>query len=228
MRVIIPYGGDDPHRNDALEWVVAQWAPHAEVALGVLDGPWSKAAAISAAVDPSWPDDDILIIADADVWVPGFEAAVARVHADQFRWAIPHRKVIRLDPEGTGLVLGGLALTGLSTRQYDERPYIGTVGGGMVILKAGAYRDVPMDPRFVGWGQEDESWACALKTILGDGWRGPSDLFHLWHPAPVRRDRVVGTTAGEKLRNRYRAARGNERLTRCLLDEFRQRPTPGG
>jgi hypothetical protein len=65
-----------------------------------------------------------------------------------------------------------------------------------------------MDSRFVGWGQEDESWAYALQTLAGQPWRGAADLFHLWHPTPPRVERRRGSIEGWRLMKRYRKARG--------------------
>jgi len=43
-----------------------------------------------------------------------------------------------------------------------QRPYPGYPGGGITVLPRSTYTEVPLDLRYEGWGQEDESWAHAL------------------------------------------------------------------
>ena len=227
IHVVIPYGGDDPHRDRALEWVTAEWAKLGySIAIGIHnDGPWCKAKAVAVALDAAAPaDNDILIIADADVWPARLQDSLRRVVDGANRWAMAHRLVVRFNEEATRLIYDGMPFSGFSKNSHDQRPYNGTVGGGCVIIPAIRYRQVPLDPRFAGWGQEDESWGMALTTMFGQPYRGGGDLYHLWHPAPDRRDRVVGSNEGEALRNRYRLARGREQQTMALLDEFREAP----
>lgn len=59
--------------------------------------------------------------------------------------------------------------------------YEGVRGGGCVVLRREAYEQCPLDMRFKGWGQEDESWAIALRCIYGQCARLGAPLWHLWH-----------------------------------------------
>jgi hypothetical protein len=88
------------------------------------------------------------------------------------------------------------------------------------VLRRDSYLEVPLDPRFLGWGHEDDSWARALVTMLGDPWRGKRPLFHLWHPPQDRRVRYEGRPQSAALFQRYRAKKGNRTRMRALLDEF--------
>lgn len=226
IRVILPFGGDDPYRARSLAWVwenLPRLLPDATLHVGECDGPWSKAAAVANALDPDWPDDDILVIHDADVWVPKLPETVLLVSRKARSWAAPHSIVHRLGPELTEKVMTGeIPFGGLGTVGLDQRPYRGVLGGGCVVLSRAAYRRVPLDPRFVGWGQEDESWGFALRGIFGQPHQPPNaPLYHLWHPHPERMSRMVGNRDGEKLRNRYRAARVLKDEMERLLDEFR-------
>lgn len=70
-------------------------------------------------------------------------------------------------------------------------------------------------------GQEDESWACALHTLLGEPWRGDADLVHLFHPPQERMTRRRGSQESWRLRNRYFAARDDPAAIRGLIEESR-------
>jgi hypothetical protein len=227
IRVILPFGGDCPYRQRSLTWVwenLPQLLPEATLHVGECDGPWSKATAVANAIDPDWDDDDVLVIHDADVWAPKLPDTVLLVSRKGRSWAAPHTMVHRLGPDLTERVMTGeIPFGGLGTAGLDQPPYQGVVGGGCVVLSRAAYRRVPLDPRFVGWGQEDESWGFALHRIFGPPHQQNHRLYHLWHPHPERRSRRVGNDDGEKLRNRYRAAKVLKDDMERLLDEFRLR-----
>lgn len=229
IRVILPYGGDCPHRARALSWVwehLPELLPFASIHVGECRGPWSKARAVAAAIDPDWPDDDILVIHDADVWAPKLPATIDIIHSKMRRWATPHTMVHRLGEELTGRVMAGeIPFGGLGRSGLDQPPYRGVVGGGCVVLSRAAYRQVPLDPRFLGWGQEDEAWGFAMARVLGQPYQANDRLYHFWHPHPERINRAVGSRDGEKLRNRYRAARLAKDQMEALLDEFRDGPS---
>src|SRR5690606_37809457 len=81
-------------------------------------------------------------------------------------WAVPHRLVYRLSEAATSGVLAGLAPS--PGMRLVQAPYVGYAGGGITVLPRSTYDQVPLDPRFRGWGQEDESWAHALTVLAGD------------------------------------------------------------
>lgn len=173
------------------------WFPEWEVVEGACpDGPWVKAEAIRDGATKA--SGDLLVVADADVWCDGVFEAVDNCRG----WSIPHRLVKRYDERSTALVLSGAD----GTLRYEQKPYEGYPAGGIVVLWRDVLEEVPPDRRFAGWGQEDEAWACALYTIVGQPWRGDADLFHLWHPHPPRQNRYIGSKASVQLRRRYRDA----------------------
>jgi len=217
VSVLIPFTSDDPARLRARDHVAGWYRTLGwEVVGGACPPPWRKAVAVAAAAERS--TGEILVVADADCLCPGVAAAAAAVEGG-VPWAIPHQLVHRLDEEATRAVYGGA--TAESTGGRTEAPYPGFPGGGIVVLARTTYVDVPLDPRFEGWGQEDESWAVALTALHGPPWRGTDPLYHLHHPPPPdRRSRHVGSVASHELLNRYlRAARAGRRATRALLDE---------
>lgn len=207
VEVVVPYRDGCPHRAQALRLVLDRYdREHPDWKVTVAELPtgaaWCKARAVNPAVTATGPD--IVVVADADVWTSGLGDAVDRVACHLAPWAIPHHLVHRLDRSGTGL---------------DEPPYRGVAGGGIVVLPRSTARAVPLDPRFVGWGQEDVSWAVALHVLAGPAWRGTADLIHLWHPPQPRDTRKIGCRAGQVLHRRYLAARKDPERMRQLIAE---------
>lgn len=215
--VLIPWRPGCEHRQRAFDWVTIRHAiAGRNILIGEHDtGPWCKAAAVHSALEDSTAD--ILVIHDADVWTDELQRAVDKVAAGA-PWAIPHQWVHRLDPAATDELLA----TGRPGDTLDQEPYVGHPGGGIVVLTRDTYLDCPLDPRFVGWGQEDDAWAHALTTLAGRPWRGAADLIHLWHPPQERRDRHVGSDQGHRLYRRYCAAARKREAMRLLVDEHRK------
>lgn len=224
VSLLVPFTPGCPHREAAWEWVRRRYEtvlPAWEIVLGegaTPDG-YSRSRAILDSADKA--TGEILVVTDADVWChPGL--AVLRAAEDG--WAIPHKLVHRLSPESTTKVLAGADWHGLplsADNPQDSKPYRGNETGTLVVLRRDVFTKAPPDPRFVGWGQEDDAWQVALRTMVGPPWRGDDDLVHLWHPAQPRKNRVVGSDAGKALARRYQAARNNRPRMAQLLEEVR-------
>ena len=218
VAVVIPWQDTGcRYRAAALAWVTAQYMrthPTWRLVLSVPPlGPWCKAAAVMPAVAAS--DADIVVVADADVWTTGLAAAVASVEAGA-PWAMPHTKVHRLTEQASADVVAGYEP---DLANIVERAYDGVFGGGVVIAERATMLHTPLDPRFVGWGQEDTSWALALTCLHGPPTREADPLIHLWHPPQQRATRRVGNLVGKRLHRRYADARRDPRAMRALLDE---------
>lgn len=196
------------------EWRTANWHrvfnrlaegfPLADIRVGECDGPWCKATAIEDALART--DADVLVIHDADVIVSrdALANAVMIVASGEAPWAMPHGRVYRLNEQGTQHFY---AHDTLKDRHLARAPYRAVPGGGLIVVSRDVYTDVGgFDPRFVGWGGEDEAFGLALKVMHGEGWHGADErLWHLWHdPAAPGARRPFGEN-GELL-DRYRAA----------------------
>jgi hypothetical protein len=182
-----------------------------ELAMGTT--PWVKANAVMSAIEAT--DAEIVVMADADVWTDGLEEAIIEVELGA-AWAVPHLHVHRLSRKGTQAVLGG---ADWRKQPLEQGPYPGVVGGGYVVARRQVFLDVPLDPRFVGWGQEDECHGLALRALHGQPWRGTADLVHLFHPPQERLSRVRGNKGGWKLRRRYYNARHDPVQMARLIEE---------
>jgi hypothetical protein len=218
VAVIVPLRLECSYRERAWSFVQARFAvqyPSWEIVTAADDGePFSKSSAVMRAARNV--SADIVVIHDADVWcdhlsdAPQFAALTG--------WAIPHYEVLRLSEYATHQTY-----LHREDQQIDlvER-HRGVVGGGIVVVDRQVLDDVPMDPRFRGWGGEDISWGHALRTLIGDPWRGRAPLYHYWHPPAPRLTRAVGSEESLALTLRYCDASRNPAQMRALIDEARQ------
>lgn len=222
VSVLVPWRSGDPDRELAWTYLRALWTeryPTWEVVEGFCpDGPWRKGAAVADAL--SRAAGDIVVVADADVWCDDVGLAVDQVRAGA-GWAMPHYRVCRLTAVATAQAVETREWpTRRVTLTYDRSPYPGVMGGGISVMTRQTYVSAPIDPRFSGWGQEDEAWALALRRLVGKPWRGTADLWHLWHRPQPRQSRLVGNQAGQSLYRRYAAAARDPRRMTALLAEI--------
>lgn len=209
VAVLIPWSGSCPHREAARRFVKDWYSrnfPDWRVCWGESgEGiQWCKAEAVANALCETGAG--ILVVADADCIVPGVGEAVQQVSGG-LPWAVPHRLVHRFSQAATERILSGEdpSSWGRDRALYDQMPYPGYEGGGVVVLRREVYEQVPIDPRFMGWGQEDEAWATALTRVHGKAWRYThAPLWHLWHPPQRRISRSTGSHAGRALLTAYR------------------------
>lgn len=213
VSVVVPFRGGCPHRETAWAWVRSKLeALGLEVIEGHCpDGPWRKAVALADGI--SRASGGRLVMHDADVLCDGLAEAIAH----PAKIVVPHREVHRLTEAASVRYM----TEGRGPLDTVERKTIGRAGGGILVFDRDVWEQVPMDPRFAGWGQEDDSWALALRTIFGP-WERLQDhhLIHLWHPPQERKNRSTGSKAGRDLQTRYEAADGNPTEMRALLAEF--------
>lgn len=220
VSVVIPYAGDDPHRQASLAWILDRYRatfPDWQVVTGTADPDrWCKAEAVADALARA--DGDILVIADADCWADKTGQVVRGVTAGA-AWAMPHYRVHRLTEAATGRVLAGeIPLEHADTyRRHD-----GTLAGGIVVLPRALYETVPLDRRFVGWGGEDSAWGYALSTLAGPPQRLRGVCWHLWHEPAWKTPGLHGMSGSresEALRKRYEAAIRKPAQMRALIEE---------
>lgn len=160
----------------------------------------------------------MLIVADADCWCPGLQAAVETLEAGA-PWVVPHLTVHRFNEAGTARVLAGEDPD--SVAEYDQDPYHGWVGGGVFVMRRADYERTGFDRRHVGWGLEDACLGLAAETLIGPHIRLSAPLWHLWHPPAPRMSRRVGNPESEDLWRRYRRARGRPDRMAALVAEGR-------
>ena len=216
VAVVVPWKAGCGHRERVLPFVLAWWADRGfETVVGECVGEWSKAVAVADALTRT--DADTLVIADADVILADDTAVHLAIEAlDSHNWAVPHQFVWRWDETTTAGILAG---NHPADGRVAQRPYLGWLAGGITVIRRDVYEQAPLDPRFTGWGQEDESWSLALTCLAGEPWRGTSDLWHLWHPPQKRMNRKWGSRESRALAGRYIEAAADPDVMRSLLKE---------
>lgn len=227
VTVVVPWRAGCPWRERAWDLARSWWSayhPDWEV-LPVGDGgdgPWRKGLAVWRGLQ-GIPGDRPVVVCDADVLPYGAGKAVELVTAGA-GWVVPFTLVRRLTQDTTATLPAPPSLAGAKTLPADA-VYRGFPGGGCVVLAAGTARDVPIDPRFGGWGQEDDAWNLALSALVGGHRRVDAPLAHLWHPPAPRLSRGVGSAESRALWLRYRTA-ATRPLMRALVDEARDHLVP--
>lgn len=243
VAVVVPFTpGACADRDRAWEYVRARlehfhpWP----IIVGATEGRWSKGRAVENAL--ALTGADVIVMHDADSFVSpdALEAAVAAVAPGV--WAMPHQLVHRLNEASTAKLyhegLAGDLTVGRHARLRYAYP--GTPGGGIVALTRADYERCPIDPRFEGWGGEDDAWGRALCTLIGGEirnngphgaippHRGTADLWHLYHPlAPTHRHRDGVLPETNALVARYKEATGSPRLMAALVaDREAEPPAP--
>lgn len=171
---------------------------------GGTEGPWCKGAAVAECLEQL--DTEWVAISDADVWCHQWQEALDLAIRRKRDWAIPHGTVYRLDERST---VEWIERGTVRSPLFVRWPYEGRPGGGLTLIKRSVYDEVPIDRRFVGWGQEDDAWGLALHTLIGRPHRGRHPLWHLWHPPQDRISEVAGSQESLALYAQYRRMRRN-------------------
>lgn len=184
--------------------------------LGEVSGEWCKARAVAEALKEV--SADVLVVADADAWCATTPDIVEAVRAGA-AWGVPHRGIRRLTADATARVLEGADPEELGPDKLEEPPARAHRGGGIVVLRRDVWDEVPLDPRFIGWGHEDDAWGMALWTLAGPAVDGGGRLWHLWHPPQERPSRSFGHPESFELYRRYDLAYGHHDEMRALLAE---------
>lgn len=234
VSLIVPLGdGHNDTRETNWEWLRARWEalrPSWEIVEGRCPADrWSKAHAVAQAV--SQASGDVWVICDADLWVeswPTLKEAAELALVEP--WVVPCGNVYRLNPEATRRITAAdpdrpvdwpVYRSDLDLRGRNTNPYRMFPGGGIFALTPDAYRTAGgFDPRFVGWGGEDTSLACALNTLVGRPARLEASVWHLHHPKS-KIAAQIGRPSGpnERLNRRYLRAEGDPAAMSALIKE---------
>jgi hypothetical protein len=228
VAVLVPHQPGCHHRDRAWRWIHNLYLMHGcKVVVGSSDVEgFSRTQAILDA--RSCSDADLFLIADADVRVDGSLPASMLEAAESVGWAVPGL-LHRLSEDSTTRVLAGEPWRGLplsTDNPQDSKPYRIHEAGTLLAVTAEAFDLAPPDPRFVGWGHEDDAWAAALHTLVGPPKRTDTDVVHLWHPPQPRQSRITGNDANKALARRYRNARRSPKVMAALIEEGAAHGTP--
>lgn len=237
VSVLVPWKSADPQRRRIWAYLKMLYTEveidleeHLEIVEGTYEGegPWIKANAWADALARS--TGDVVVFMDADCWIPRLVEAI-RLLPDA-NWVQADNMILRFTEGATATILNGRSImeAAAQTSPFEDTPRFANAGVG-TILRRGDAEAIPLDPRFVGWGWEDNAWADALTTLLGEPTRLPdSVLFHLWHEPQPDKDRTPrGSNPNWQLRRRYARAAHHPMQMKALIDEFAsEAEEPGG
>lgn len=216
---MLPFRAGCPHREAALAWTLLRYhqqLPGVPIVFGECDPelPFNRSAAILDGMTKTTAD--VLVISDSDVWSDGIHEAIDQVEQGA-PWAIPHDKLHRLSETATAEVLAGAEPN--ARMDHAERPYRAYECSTVFVARREALEIAPPDPRFVGWGHEEQALAAALRTLVSKPWRGTAPCWHLFHEPQERKTRSTGNDENKALYRRYVKARGRPDAMRALVDE---------
>jgi hypothetical protein len=158
----------------------------------------------------------VAAIIDADVICdpPTFEAGALEAMATG-AMVLPFDVRYDLHQRGSERVMAGH--TG-SWKPYVARTYTDMVSSVVILTRELWDAIGGFDESFVGWGFEDNAFACAAETFSGQPIRKlRGDVWHFWHPTAPEGKRGSATHTRNKARAElYLAARGDPVATRAL------------
>lgn len=229
VRLIVPRRADRGERDRLWRFCSAYWRrerPGWEIVEGEhTDGPFNRSAAINTAAEGDW---DVAVIVDADTVVDAepVERGVA-LAARSGDLILPFDTRCLLSRQGTRRVLAGLSGPWdrwVAARQTPADSYE-YVSGCQIVPRSLWDAVGGFDPRFEGWGGEDDAFTAACQALTGVDPRRArlsGSAWHLWHrPSPYANHRRATYRMAKALSDRYLAAAGSEDAMRELLAEDR-------
>ena len=140
-----------------------------------------------------YPDDTIIVIADADCVVTTARCQDScREAMASSKLVIPHDSVCRMTPEQSAEILGKYSpVAGPRGTWFRNNRIHPSVSGLITIRKDMFERVNGFDEQFVDWGGEDNAFKIACDKLLGESIRLGGPLFHFWHTPSPMVDKVV-------------------------------------
>lgn len=177
--VLVPFRGDGAWRDEA--WVHVhrhlEQLPFELVVGDSGDQPFSFGRTFNLLADRPW---DVAVLHDADCFVPVGLIVEAVEHAGP-GVTYPWNRLIGLTRRATRrwFRTGEIPAGGFRrVRPPGRIPQ----GGPRVVTRALWETVKGFDPRFVGWGGEDDVFARCAEVLVGEPKRLDGTLVELWHP----------------------------------------------
>jgi len=187
ISLLIPFRNLE-QRLDQFAWLEQRWrslGDDFEVVVSEDDGldPFSRSVGVNNAYKESTAD--ILAVVDADLWLDPqiFLDAVDFITNNPNSWVRPCTDVYRIKKEVTEEIIKQDPVSQFPTITEEDCERISVAVGGVCVFSRGQFETVGgMDPRFRGWGGEDNAWNTVMDKKFSRAQRWHKDLYHLWHP----------------------------------------------
>lgn len=181
---------------------------------------YNKARAVNRAVSKA--TGDLLIIADADVFFGTQLIDKIKAIVHRHPWIIPFSCGYKLNREAFPSIIQNGRIELPRRLRFNEIEAICAFHGAFInVMSRSAFERVGgMDERFSGWGEEDQSFARALDTLVGKHYRMSESVFHLWHP-PADYNHA-NRKLNQQLAMRYVKAERNIFAMKRLVEEWRK------
>jgi hypothetical protein len=225
--VLIPWRGGDNRREylwdltrywlEKLDWPIFT----GDFVDGRNSNEFNRGGSINTAAREAG-DWDVALIGDADTYQdPDAAYAAAEIAASSGDLVVPWSERLKLSNIGTE-IFGKLGPTQVFLRHRDVTDKTSRDGGGATIIVPRSAWDVVggFDESHLGYGNEDLAFMAAIETLVAKPTRVQGRALHLWHPTRKGVGTLkAATRPNQELWDRYRAARGDARAMRALLDE---------
>lgn len=155
---------------------------------------------------------DVVVVCDAD-FLPPLDAVLEACEGarEDGRLHQPFTEALYLTEDETASYLASGTPPGRSG---------GDLTGGCFVMTPEAWFEAGgMDPRFLGWGGEDDAFRIAAETLLGPRVHHRGVMPHLHHPSAA----AFGSNAHRgnlALLRRYTQAANNPEAMRALINEW--------
>lgn len=188
LSVIVPwFDSGDPFRRRSMHWLMRRYRallPEVEFTWGAADTSveFNRSATRNFLVENS--SGDVLFITDADtIFHVDQVRAAYKLIEEGVPWVIPYAlgKYYNLTQETTARILANdpyLVVPEPLTWIHKLDSW-----AGLLMVTRSAFNQVGgYDPRFRGWGYEDNAFRAALDIHVGPHQRTEHYALHLWHP----------------------------------------------
>ncbi|MEH7333232.1 galactosyltransferase-related protein [Neobacillus drentensis] len=184
VSVLFPFGTDNGPREQNFNWTrrfYEKMMPGIEICIGTSrDQPFSRSQAINHAA--SQATRDIFVIADTDIIYDPAILIEAIKLLDVYTWVLPFEKSFNMEQQSSEELLKLEPSWPLPINVKGHIP--GQIGYGLVnVIPRKHFEAVGgFDERFLGWGGEDDAFACSVNGLCGWLYRMNHTGYHLWHP----------------------------------------------
>lgn len=204
LEIIIVEQDDAPHLDSE------PLPPNARVLFVYNDGPFNKSWGLNVAARRA--SHDVLVTADADMFMPGDVLARAVAVCGRHYDAVnPYSSLVDLtEGETRAFLAGDLDPEAVQRKRLEDRRPQGEhicFCGGICVFRREAYFALGgMDERFLGWGGEDDAMSLNLQRYTDRlAVQRDSVAWHLWHPRAPDRYRHAHYRTNLALAQAYRA-----------------------